>query len=91
MNMYHENLTNKTSYQQGVRNNVVGKDKGYGNWQKGWTGGIYYDFLYSSDFQNQVNISYIQKSLYVIKMGGGGTQTEANEFNCISKKYHNLY
>lgn len=41
MNMYHENLTNKTGYQQGVRNNVVGKDKGYGNWKKGQTGGIY--------------------------------------------------
>lgn len=41
MHMHHENLTNTTGYQQRVRNNIVGKDKGYGNWKRSWRGGIY--------------------------------------------------
>lgn len=71
MHMHHENLTNTTGYQESVKTMQRAKIKDMEIGRK--AGGVVfieYDFLYSSDLQNQVNISYFQKK-FVCNKGKG--------------------
>lgn len=71
MHMHHESLTNTTGYQQRVRNNVVGKDKGYMEIGRKAGGGIILvlTFCIALTFKIRLIFHIFRESLYVIGVG----------------------